>query len=100
MVNQSENEGSKVILRAESRKNTQKNNYPPVDFKKIPHVLKIRPKKFTNEFHPSMCLRLHGIESIMITLDKFAQKTILVSVLQAIVMIKNFDAIFRYITGG
>ena len=103
MVNQSENEGSKVILRAESRKNTQKNNYPPVDFKKIPHVLKIVPKNFTNEFHPSMCLLLHGSEPMMITLDRFAQKTILVSVLHTIVMIQNFDAIFsifRYFTGG
>ena len=76
---------------------------PLTDFKKIPHVLKIGPKNFTNEFHPSMCLLLHGSEPIMITLDKFAQKTILVSVLQAIVMIQNFDAIFsifRYFTGG
>ena len=87
MVNPSENEGSKVILRAESRKNTQKNNYPPVDFKKTPHVLKIEPKNFTNEFHTSMCLLLHGSESIMITLDKFAQKTTLISILQVIVMI-------------
>ena len=73
-----------------------------MDFKKIPHVLKIGSKNFTNEFHPSMCLLLHGSESIMITMDKFAQKTILVLVLQAIVMIQNFDAIFsifRYFTG-
>ena len=102
MVNPSENEGSKVILCAESRKNTQKNNYP-VDFKKILHVLKIGLKNFTNKFHPSMCLLLHGSEPIMITLDKFAQKTILVSVLHAIVMLQNFDAIFSifgYFTGG